>query len=137
TTFITDHREISIDPKGDRRIGECTLHVDGLKISAAIHVESVNRDQGLYGVRIFPNEPPSCVNAEVLRLVEQVIRQGPIGPTVKSVSDHREIRYDRAAGRRLGQCTVTTTTGKVTLKYTVDNVKEKGEVHVMIVAEQS
>lgn len=137
TKSITDHREISFAPDGSRRIGECTLHVDGLEISVNFHVEFQNRAQGLYGVRIFPNEPPSCVNAEVLRLVEQIIRQGPIGPAVKSISGHREIRYDRPAGRRLGQCIVTTTTGNVTLKYTVDNVKDKGEVHVNIVAEQS
>jgi hypothetical protein len=136
TESITDHREISFDPDANRRVGQCTLKADGIEISGTFRVEFQNRDLGQIMVRFFPDDPPSCINPQVIRLVEQVIRQSPAGPTVKSISDHREIRYDRAAARRVGQCTVKTTAGAGSVKYAVELVnKEKGEIQVRIVGE--
>lgn len=128
---ISDHRELSFDANAQRRVGHCILHVDGAEIAGKYEVEFQNRDQGLVLVRFLPEDPPLCTSKGVTELVERLVRQSAAGPSVKSLADFRELRYDREANRRHGQCTVHTTTGDVMLKFVVE-FKDKAESQVIV-----
>ena len=56
--------------------------------------------------------PPECTSVEVTDVLAQVIRSTPIGPTLKSIDGHREVRYDSEADVRHGECVAHTDTGR-------------------------
>jgi hypothetical protein len=62
---------------------------------------------------------PTCTSREVVGMVNDIIRQSTVGPSVQSISDHREISYDPANQIRKGQCRVRTPTETITATYTV------------------
>ena len=64
--------------------------------------------RGLPVDRIQDESPPRCDDADVIFLVDDMIRIGPIGKEVASISDYREIRHDVAGKKRRGRCTVKT-----------------------------
>src|SRR5208283_4936372 len=63
--------------------------------------------------------PPTCTSRDVITMVDDIIRKGPNGPSVQSISDYREIRYDPAGEIRTGQCTVKTLTETIPVTFTV------------------
>jgi hypothetical protein len=67
----------------------------------------------------FNDGPPTCTSREVTAMVSDLIRKGSIGPSVRSISDYREISYDSASQIRKGQCVVKTQTESVTVNYSV------------------
>jgi hypothetical protein len=62
---------------------------------------------------------PTCTSREVIAMVDDLIRKSPVGPSVLSISGHREISYDRASQTRKGQCLVQTQAETITAKYSV------------------
>ena len=48
-----------------------------------------------------------------------MIRKSPIGPSVQSISGHREISYDSVSQTRKGQCLIKTQTETITVTYSV------------------
>jgi hypothetical protein len=62
---------------------------------------------------------PTCDSREVVNLVNDLVRSSPIGPSVQSISDHKEIQYDPVAQTRKGQCRIQTPTQTITATYTV------------------
>jgi hypothetical protein len=62
---------------------------------------------------------PSCTSREVVNMVDDMIRKSAIGPTVQSISDHREISFDALAQIRKGQCLVKTQTKTIKVTYSV------------------
>src|SRR5262245_48641923 len=53
---------------------------------------------------------PTCTSREVIGMVDDIIRQSAVGPSVQSIRDHREISHDAANQIRKGQCLVKTQT---------------------------
>ena len=62
---------------------------------------------------------PSCTSREVIDMVNDSIRDSPDGPSVQSISGHREVSHDPANKTRKGQCIVKTRTETITAGYTV------------------
>jgi hypothetical protein len=62
---------------------------------------------------------PTCTSREVIRMVDGIIRKSTVGPSVQSISDHREINHDPVNQVRKGQCLVKTQTETITATYTV------------------
>jgi hypothetical protein len=63
--------------------------------------------------------PPTCTSREVTTMVDDMIRKSAIGPSVLSISGHREISHDLVGQSRKGQCLVETQTETITVTYTV------------------
>jgi len=80
---------------------------------AAPFVQSFLR-LGVLGVGV-----PSCTSPEVVTMVDDIIRTSQIGPSVQSISGHREVSHDPAKKNRKGQCVVKTRTETITVGYTV------------------
>jgi hypothetical protein len=107
---ISAYREISYDSVSQTRKGQCLLKTPTETITVTYSVKMVNRTNGTFQVEvepIIPTEPPSCTDAEVITIVESLIRAGPSGHLLKSVAGHEEIRYDRERKIRHGRCRVT------------------------------
>src|SRR5262249_13294922 len=68
-------------------------------------------DSSRFGVAA--GDVPPCTSREVVGMVADMIRTGPIGPSVQSISGHKESSYDPANQVRRGQCTVKTQTGTI------------------------
>jgi hypothetical protein len=62
---------------------------------------------------------PTCTSREVIGMVDDMIRKSTVGPSVQSISDHREISHDPANQIRKGQCLVKTQTETITATYSV------------------
>lgn len=68
-----------------------------------------------------PPQLPACDQPEVIAMVEKALQGTPAGPSVRSISGHREVLYDPATGTRVGRCTVLKTDGRtVELGYVVE-----------------
>jgi hypothetical protein len=86
----------------------------------------------LYGL-LVPPDLPTCTSAEVAQLVDQIVRQSSLGPTVKSVDGFHELSFDRERNQRHGHCVVHTDAGDIEVKYIVrwsDRGKRQFEVRV-------
>jgi hypothetical protein len=68
---------------------------------------------------------PTCTSREVIAMVDGIIRQSPVGPSVRSISDHRETSHDPALQIRKGQCLVKTQTETITATFSVKIVDRK------------
>ncbi|HMF16250.1 MAG TPA: hypothetical protein VKE98_03545 [Gemmataceae bacterium] len=68
---------------------------------------------------------PTCTSREVITMVDDIIRQSPVGPSVRSISDHRETSYDRVLQIRKGQCLVKTQTETITATFSVRTINPK------------
>ena len=68
---------------------------------------------------MLPNELPACDSQDVAKLLEKVIRNGPLAAKVKSIDGHREIDFDRHVDRRSGQCVLHTDEGDIDVGYEV------------------
>ena len=65
------------------------------------------------------NDVPTCTSREVISMVDDSIRKSPMGPSVQSISGHRELSYDRVRQTRKGQCLLKTPTETITVRYSV------------------
>ena len=119
-TSIAGHREVKSDRDPDRRHGQCLGRIDGQDIVVDYVVEWIDRDSGQFAVRTVPGELPLCTNPVVVRLLEQVIRNAPIGPSVTSIDNHLDISFDREANRRRGQCVVHAGGEEIVVDYLVE-----------------
>jgi hypothetical protein len=68
---------------------------------------------------VLGGSPPTCTSREVITLVNDLIRQDPIGPSVQSISGHEEISYDSRSQTRKGRCRVQTEEETITARYSV------------------
>ena len=120
TKSIDGHRELRYDRSAKVRHGECIAHTDSGDIPVKFIVEWQDREKALFQVRLSEPELPSCTSAEVVRVLEQVIRSTPVGATTKSIDGHRELRYDRSANVRHGECIAHTDSGDIPVKFIVE-----------------
>lgn len=107
---ISGHREISFDAVSQTRKGQCLVKTENEAITATYTVKIVNRANGTFQVDVDPiisADPPACNDAEVITLVERIIRDGPNGHLLRKVAGHEEIRYDQETKTRHGRCRVT------------------------------
>jgi hypothetical protein len=119
---ISGHRELSYDSANQIRKGQCLVKTQTETITATYTVKMLNRTTGTFQVEvnpIIPADPPSCTNHDVIALVERVLRDGPNGPLLKSVTGHEEIRYDRETKTRHGRCRVTMQGWSANVSYKV------------------
>jgi hypothetical protein len=68
---------------------------------------------------LAPPGLPSCTSQDVVRLLEKLVRETPVGASARSIDGYREISYDRAQERRTGECIVHTNSGDVVVKFIV------------------
>jgi hypothetical protein len=130
-TSIEGHRELSYDRAQDRRTGQCNVHTDHGDLVIKYIVDWIDRDKARFQVGIPPAEPPACTSPDVTRLLEQVIRQTPVGKEARSIDGHRELSYDPATETRTGECTVHFANRNLAVKYTVKwRDRAKGEFEV-------
>ncbi len=135
TKSIDGHRELSFDRDANVRHGECVAHTETGDISVKYMVEWQDRDKGLYKVRLPLPDLPTCSSAQVAQVLEQVVRRLPGGATTKSIDGHRELRFDRDANVRHGECVAHTETGDIPIHFIVEwQDQEKGLFHVRTVA---
>ncbi|MEO1998075.1 MAG: hypothetical protein ABGZ17_22750 [Planctomycetaceae bacterium] len=138
TKSIDGHRELSFDREASIRHGQCVVHTDAGDIDVKYLIEWLDREKGQFVVQIPPADLPSCTSAEVVQLLDQVIRGTPIGATTKSIDGHRELSFDREASIRHGQCVVHTAAGDIDVKYLVEWLdREKGQFVVRTLDEET
>jgi len=85
----------------------------------------------LYGL-LVPPDLPTCESAEVVRLIDQLVRQSP-RQTVESVAGFRELSFDRKRSERHGQCVAHTVSGDIQINYVIrwlDHGKRRFEVRI-------
>jgi len=76
---------------------------------------------------------PTCTSREVVAMVDGIIRQNPVGPSVRSISDYRETSHDPANQIRKGQCLVKTQTETITATFSVKMIdRRKGTFQVEV-----
>ncbi len=132
---VDGHRELSYDREANVRHGECVAHTETGDQRLKFVVEWENPDRGMFHVRFFPTELPSCTNPEVVRILEQVLRTAPAGDTLKSVDGHRELSYDPDAEVRRGECVAHTDDGEIPVQFIVQwQDREQGLFQVQTVA---
>jgi hypothetical protein len=68
---------------------------------------------------------PTCTSKAVTNMVDDLIRQSALGPSVQSITDHRETSYDSSKQLRKGQCLVKTPTEIITATFSVKMVDAK------------
>ncbi len=87
------------------------------------------------GSLLIPRRLPSCSSAEVVQVLEQVIRSKTVGATTKSIDSHREVSFDRDTNVRHGVCIAHTETNDIPIHFIVEwQDREKGLFQVRIVA---
>ena len=102
-TSIDGHRELSYDGSENVRHGECVVHTDSGDTSVKFSVEWLDREKGLFQVRMAERELSRCTSTVVAQLLEQVIRSSPGGAKATSIDGHRELSYDGSEDVRHGQ----------------------------------
>ncbi|MFP6764775.1 MAG: hypothetical protein VB858_14210, partial [Planctomycetaceae bacterium] len=117
---IDGHHEIRYDSEADVRYGECVAHTDSGDIPVKFTLGWQDRKAGQIQIQILPADLPLCSDPAVITLLEQIIRNLSIGPTLKSIDGHREVRYDSEADVRHGECVAHTDTGDIPVKFTVE-----------------
>jgi hypothetical protein len=133
TRSIDGHRELNYDPIAAVRLGECIAHTDSGYIPIRFVVEWQDRARGLFQVRLTEPELPLCTTSHVAKLLDQVIRSTPVGPSVKSIDGHREVGYNRGATVRRGECVAHTDSGDIPIRFIVEwQDREKGLFRVRI-----
>lgn len=101
---IDGHRELRFDSAAQIRYGECVAHLETGDVPVQFVVEWLDRNTGRFQVRLAEVELPLCNSLMVKQLLEQVVRQTPAGATVRSIDGHRELKHDRVADVRQGEC---------------------------------
>ncbi len=101
---IDGHRELRFDSAAQIRYGECVAHLETGDVPVQFVVEWLDRNTGRFQVRLAEVELPLCDSLMVKQLLEQVVRQTPAGATVRSIDGHRELKHDRVADVRQGEC---------------------------------
>jgi hypothetical protein len=133
---ISGHREISYDPVGEIRKGQCLVKTQAETIKVTYSVRFINRAMGTYQVEvdpILPEDPPPCTDPEVIAILERIIRDGPDGHHLKIIAGHQEIRYDRENKIRHGRCQATMQGRIIDVAYSVRVVDRKtGQFEVQI-----
>ncbi len=133
---IDGHHEVSYDRDAQRRTGQCVAHIDDKEIVVSYIVQWHDPRRRQWEVVVPPiSSPvlPTCTSPEVVRLLETVFRKSRVGAKAKSIDGHREVRYDRAKARRIGECLAHTEGGDIVVKYFVqwqDREKTHFEVGV-------
>ncbi len=130
---IDGHRELRYDRDADVRHGECVAHMASGDMPVKFIVEWQDRNKGLFQVRLAGPELPSCTSKEVVQLLEQVIRSTPVGAAAESIDGHRELRYDRDADVRHGECVAHMASGDMPVKFIVEwQDRNKGRFQVQV-----
>jgi hypothetical protein len=125
---VSGHREISYDRAGKSRKGQCLVKLKTETVTVTYNVKIFNPANGTFGVEVdpfFPTDPPECTDPPVIALLERVLRDGPSGPLLRSVTEHEEIRYDRPEKERHGRCRVILPEWSGTVAYKVYWVDQK------------
>ena len=131
---IDGHRELSYDRDADVRHGECVAHLGLGDVPLKYSVEWQDGKKGLFQVRLLQSDLPSCSSAEVVKLLEKVIRGTSVGTATKSIDGHRELSYDSTAKVRHGECIAHTEAGDIPVKFIVtwqDQTKGLFQVRVL------
>ena len=130
---VDGHRQVSYDRTASRRQGECVIHTDEADTPVAYYVEWKNADRNEFQVWL-PPELPRCTSAEVVGLLEQLIRGTPAGATVTVIDGHRDISYTPQADSRRGECVAHADGADIPMAYVVkweDRDKGRFTVRVM------
>jgi len=115
-TDISGHRQISFDEAAQKRVGQCTLHTAIGREVFKFTVEWKGNDRThFYVVPLV--ELPLCTSLEAKTLLEQIIRQSPLGKDLKSIDGHREVSYDAQKEERQCTAVVHTSEGDVTVNF--------------------
>lgn len=131
---IGSTRELSFDRDANVRHGECIVQTTTGEIPIKFLVEWKDDHKGLFRVRTIPTEVPSCTNADVMKLLEQLIRDSLEGLTLESVDSHRERSFDRVANVRHGECVAHTNMEDIPVYFIIEwQDREKGLFQVRIV----
>jgi hypothetical protein len=134
---IRGYRETDHDRSAGLRKGECTIETESGSTPVRFQVKWGDAYRRMFHVSIepfVPPDPPSCTCAEVIGMVDSIVKTGLPGFNTTRVDGHREIRYDRASKTRYGQCTAQAVTGPISVSYTVQWADAaKGSFHVGIV----
>jgi predicted secreted Zn-dependent protease len=133
---IDGHTELSYDLDSQVRHGQCVVHTDGGDVNVRYDVQWHDRATGIFAVRVLPTDVPSCTSAEVMQLLEQVIRGELTGASLTSIDGHTELSYDADSHVRHGRCVVHTDRGDIHVKYVVEWLdRAKGQFLVRTLAE--
>jgi hypothetical protein len=117
---VGGHREIHYDAATKARKGQCLVKTDADEITVTYTVKWLDHNHQSFQVEVQPGwDLPCCTSPQVMALVERLVKDGPQGPEIKTVHSHVEIRYDRQAKTRFGQCKVTTRMQTITVNYKV------------------
>lgn len=128
---IDGYREVRFDSAAQVRHGECVAHFDTGDVPVPFLVEWQNRQQNLFQVRLVAAELPSCDSLTVKQLLEQVIRQTPVGATARSIDGHHELKYDTVAGVRQGECIAHLESEDVAVRYFVE-WQDRNKTHFQV-----
>jgi hypothetical protein len=130
---LEGHREIRFDRKANIRIGECVAHTDSGERPVKFVVEWQDRETGVYQVRILITDLPLCTDSSVLKTLEQTVRGLAFVAGLKSLDGHRELRFDREADIRYGECMARTDSGEIPVKFLVEwQDRETGMIYVRV-----
>jgi hypothetical protein len=134
---ISGHREISYQAETKTRKGECVVETLTGRQTMSFTVKWLDADKRMFQVQIgdlLTDDPPLCTSPEVVALLGNLIRGSPTGFQVTNVGGHEETSYDRVAKIRYGRCSVSTTTGQISVAYKVTWLnRQLGQFQVQIV----
>ena len=132
-TSIDGHRQVSYEAEAGERIGECILHTDSGDLPIKFIVEWQDRANRLFQVRLADPILPTCSSPEVVSILDQVLRNLPMGASATSITGHRELRYDPRSAERFGECTLRTDDGNTSVRFIVEwQDREKGLFQVRL-----
>ena len=130
--YVDNHRETRFDTDANIRHGICTIHTTDHDEEIEFSVAWQNRSLGQFTVTIPPPDLPACDSFEVVKLLDQLIRNSPLGATTESISGHRELRFEEDAQVRHGSCIVRTPDDAIKVHFLVQwRDREKGEFEVI------
>jgi hypothetical protein len=119
------------------RKGECVVETETGTTPVGYRVKWQDARKRLFEVRIEPfvlADPPSCASTEVMRMVEQMIKDSLAGIKVTGVKNYNQIGFDKESKTRWGVCTVHTPVETFPVNYKVQLVDEKnGSFRVALV----
>ena len=116
---ISDITEERFDPETNQRFGRALATLRTEKIHVGMGVSWQDASKGLFQVRAWPLELPSCRNPQVVKMLELRLRQRDPARTVERVDGVEEISYDREKERREGRCVVHDGTKSETVRFRV------------------
>ncbi len=130
-TSMDGHQQLSFDAQKVKRLGQCELHIaDGGTQALKYIVEWQDSDKTRFYVKIVA-ELPACDSIEVRQLIKQLISQQPVGALVTSIDGHKELSFDQASGRRIGECILHSPAGDKAIKYLI-KWQDQAKTHFLV-----